>query len=59
MLYKMFSEEKLSKAGQKLPTKFGYKVFLLKHIVRFEIWKNYISRFSIKMFIKKSKAVKA
>ena len=54
MLYKMFSEEKLSHAEQKLPTKFGYKVFLL-----IEIWKNYIGWFSIKMFIKKSKAVKA
>ena len=54
MLCKMFSEEKLPQAEQKLPTKFGYKVFFL-----IEIWKNYISRFSIKMFIKKSKAVKA
>ena len=55
----MFSEEKLSQAGQKKPTKYWYKIFLLKYIVRFATWKNCISKLSIKIFIKKPKAVKA
>ena len=54
----MFSEEKLSQAGQKKPTKYWYKTFLLKYIVRFATWKNCISKLSIKIFIKKPKAVK-
>ena len=32
--------------------KYWYKIFLLKHIFRFEYNKNYISKLSIKMFIK-------
>ena len=59
MTYKMFSEEKLSQAGQKNPTKYWYKIFLLKDIVRFGIWKDCISKLSINMFIKKFNAVKA
>ena len=33
----MFSEEKLSQAGQEKTTKYWYKIFLLKHIVRLGI----------------------
>ena len=35
----MFSEEQLSPAGQKKSTKYWYKSFLFKHIVRFGIIK--------------------
>ena len=46
----MFSEEKLSQAGQK---KYWYKIFLLKRIVRFGTRKNFISNLSIKMVMNK------
>ena len=39
----------------KATAKYWYKIFLLKHIVQFEIWKSCISRLSIKMLIKKQK----
>ena len=59
MTYKMFSKEKLPQAGQKR-TKYWYKIFLLKHILRFWIWKNCYSKLSIKMFLKtKTRAEKA
>ena len=54
----MFWEEKLSQTEQKI-TKYWYKIFLLKHILRFGIWKNCISKLPIKMFTIKTKAVKA
>ena len=36
----MFSEEKLSQPRQKKPSKYWYKIFSLKHIIRFGIWNN-------------------
>ena len=60
MTYKMFSEAKQSQAGQgKKRTKYNYKILLLKHIVRFGIWKNFIIKLFIEMFIKETKAIKA
>ena len=46
----MFSEEKLSQAGQT----YWYKIFLLKRLVRFGISKNCISKLFIKMFTEKA-----
>ena len=52
MTCKVFSKEKPSQAGQKT-TKYWYKIFSLKHILRFWIQKKCISKLSTKMFIKR------
>ena len=55
MTYKLFSEEKLSLAAQKKKkkkkkTKYWYKVFLLKLIVRFEYEKTVSGNYLLKYF---------
>ena len=52
MTYEMFEEENLSQVVQKNPAKYWYRIFLLKHIVQLGIRKNYVSKLSLKMFIK-------
>ena len=49
--YKMFSEEKLSQTGQKTAN-YWCKIFLLKHILRFEYKEKCLSKLSIKIFTK-------
>ena len=53
MTYKVISEEKLSQAVVPKTKMYRYKIFVLKHIFRFGIQKNCISKLSIKMFIKR------
>ena len=48
----MFSEEKLSSAGQKT-TKYWNKIFLLKHIARSIKEKSCISKLSFYIFLKR------
>ena len=50
--YKMFSEEKLSQTGQKTAN-YWCKIFLLKHILRFEYKEKCLSKLSIKIFTKR------
>ena len=50
--YKMFSEEKLSQAGQKTQQSSGIKSFYSNTPYGFEYEKNCINKLSIKMFIK-------
>ena len=54
---RVFRGEAVS-SKMKKTVKYWYKIFLLKHIARFGIWKNCINKLSIKMLIKKPKAVK-
>ena len=49
---KMFSEEKLSRTGQRT-TKYWYKIFLFNLSYSFEYQKGYINELSIKMFLKR------
>ena len=53
MTYKMFSEGKLSRAGQKKKSS-GIKSFYSNAPYGFEYKKNCINKLSIKMFIKKN-----
>ena len=50
--YEIFSQETLSRAGQRT-ARYWYKIFSLKHILRFSMQKTYISKLSTKMFLKR------